>query len=209
MRKEEISNVHEFDISVSSREIFLFEDEINPTVASRFIKNLKILESKKDPIIIHQFTNGGDTDSGMAMYDSIRSSPCNFIFLCYGIAASMGSIIPQSVHGKGYRVTMPNCNWLIHEGYISIENNKRAVKAYIKSSSVFTEKMYEIYTDVCKNSEFFNLDTKAKVKSYIKRKLSYEEDWWLTPEQAVYYGFSDGILGNKDFETIEKIKGYL
>ncbi len=209
MRKEEINNIHEFDVSFTNREVFLFEEEITPIVASKFVKNLKILENKKDPIIIHQFTNGGDTDSGMAMYDAIKCSPCTFIFLCYGIAASMGSIIPQAAHKKGFRITMPNCNWLIHEGYLSVENNKRAVKAYIKSSSVFTDKMYEIYTNVCYGSEFFSSDTKAKVKSYIKRKLSYEEDWWLTPEQSVYYGFSDAIFGSKDYENIEKIKGYL
>jgi len=57
------------------------------------------------------------------------------------------------------------------------------------------ETMLNIYADKCyKTSKFFkekeyNL---SKTKSYIKRKL-HSGDWYMNAEEAIYYGFIDGI----------------
>lgn len=57
------------------------------------------------------------------------------------------------------------------------------------------DKMVAIYAERChKTGKFFkdgeyNL---SKTKAYIKRKLN-NGDWYMTAEEAVYYGFADGI----------------
>ena len=84
-----ISEAHENDIIVSTREIFLHssvDDEedngIDYRSANRFLKNLKILESiNSKPITIHQYSIGGEWESGMMIYDAIRQSPSKFIFI--------------------------------------------------------------------------------------------------------------------------------
>ena len=39
--------------------------------------------------------------------------------------------------------------------------------------------------------------TKQQVSKAIKNKIQSKEDWYLTAEDAVNYGFIDGIIGDK------------
>lgn len=210
-----ISEAHDNDIIVDSREIFLhgyIEDSedsgIDGKQSNRFLKNLHILESiDHTPIVIHQHSTGGEWESGMMIYDAIQQSASSFIFVCHGIAASMGSVIPQAVHNKGVRITMPNCCWLIHEGEQEIVGTSRQVQSYYELSRLTKAKMYSIYSNVCfQTGEYFKDISKAKTKSFIRRKLESKEDWWLTAEDAVKYGFIDGIMGSDKFPSINDIK---
>ena len=36
--------------------------------------------------------------------------------------------------------------------------------------------------------------------------MQQKGDWWLGAEESVYYGFADGILGQKEYETIAQIR---
>jgi ATP-dependent protease ClpP protease subunit len=31
-------------------------------------------------------------------------------------------------------------------------------------------------------------------------------DWWMDAEEAVFYGFADGVLGQEGFENLDKIR---
>ena len=46
-------------------------------------------------------------------------------------------------------------------------------------------------------------------KKHIITQLATKRDWILTAEEAVDYGFADGILGSKKFPNIEYIKNYM
>jgi len=37
-------------------------------------------------------------------------------------------------------------------------------------------------------------------------QLDNKSDWILDAEESVYYGFADGVLGDRKFTTIEKLK---
>lgn len=210
VKYDEIQLTHEFGLSIESREIFL-HDEITSEVAMSFIKNMRILGARSNkPIIIHQYSVGGDWSAGMAIYDSIFFSLSPIVFITHGCAASMGTVIPQAVKpGKGYRVTTPNCDWLIHEGYVNMEHTNRAALSYVEANKLATEKMYNIYSESCKRAEYFKDEKESKIRATLKRKLSSKEDWWLNADEAVQYGFCDAVLGSPEYETIEKIKGYL
>ena len=52
---------------------------------------------------------------------------------------------------------------------------------------------------------FFNNKKQSQVKSYIKRKLESKEDWWMSSEDGIKYGFCDHIVGEKGLETIDRI----
>ena len=216
-RETDAYNIHENDILIKSREIFLFTDDgsegLDSKVASTFLKNLKILESiSKDTIIVHQYNIGGDWSAGMIIYDAILSSPCKFIFITYGAACSMGSIIPQAVIGKGIRVTHPNCDWMIHEGSSSGEGTHKQFLSMTEFHKNVLDKIYNIYTDVCSQSIYFKKERSMKrsqIKGYIKRKLDSKEDWYLNAEEAVYYGFSDCVFGTEHYTSIEQIKRHV
>lgn len=204
-KNEDIFNIHDYNINVQAREIFLY-DEIDCDSAMKFIKNLKLLEKiSSKPITIHQYSTGGEWASGMAIYDAIYFSSCPFLFLTYGCAASMGSVIPQAVLNKGYRVTTPNCDWLVHEGYIAVDNTVRAVSSLVDADKRTKSKMYDIYTECFAGGEYFKDQPPKKIRSYIRSKLATKEDWYLTSEEAVYYGLADAVLGSQGYETINSI----
>lgn len=208
----QIETFHDFNILLDSREIFIhgYDTDDSGTdhrMATTFIKNLKILERSLEPIIIHQHNIGGSWDCGMAIFDSIRYSPCNFVFICYGIAASMGSIIPQAVFGKGLRITMPNCDWLIHEGDLYLEGIHTQVKSNLDYMNLNKHAMYEIYTDSCCSGLFFETYSRSKVKAFLKRKIREKTDWCMGSKEALEYGFVDGIFGEEGYEDIKKILG--
>lgn len=197
-KQHELSDIFDNNVNVNTRELFLcgHEGSVEDKMAVDFIKGLKILEGiNQKPIIIHQYSIGGDISCGMMIYDAIRVSKCKFAIICYGAACSMGSIIPQSVHGKGLRVTTENCEWLIHEGQIFIENTYKRAKSAIDSSSTFRKKMLEIYTDVCHSSgSFFKRNSKTTVQKYIEDQLNKSDDWIFYGQDAVNFGFADYVL---------------
>ena len=69
--------------------------------------------------------------------------------------------------------------------------------------------MLDIYTESCVDGKYFaeNLKevTKQKVKSFLKRKLK-DGDWYLTSNEAVYYGFADAVISTKKYRTINSLK---
>lgn len=202
---------HNYNLILDSREIFLSgidseDSEVNYKMSMSFLKNLRILENiNKKPIIIHQQTIGGDWSSGMMIYDLIKNSQCNFLFICHGISASMGSIIPQAVLNKGYRVSMPHTDFLIHEGDLYLEGIPTQVSSNLLYMNINKEIMYNIYCDSCVNGLFFKGYSRSKVKAYLKRKIREKTDWCLQPLDALNYGFVDGILGTKGYEDIKTI----
>ena len=214
-----ISEAHDNDIIVSTREIFLYgcaDDEeetgvIDYKASNRFLKNLKILESiNHEPIILHQYSIGGEWESGMMIYDAIQQSAASFVFVCHGIAASMGSIVPQAVYTKGVRLTMPNCYWLIHEGQEEMSGTVKQFQSYYEFSKLSKFHMYDLYAQVCHESgEYFQHMTKSKTKNFLRRKLESKEDWWMTAAEAVEYGFVDGMVGSDKYPSIDKVRDNL
>ena len=210
--KPKIAEAHDNGLIESTREIFLssYPEGEDPGIdyrsALRFITNLRILESSgTQPVIIHQYSSGGEWHSGMAIYDAIKSSPCSFIFICYGLCASMGTIIAQAPLDKGLRLSAANCDWLIHEGTCSFEGTYKQVFSLYEFEKIILEKSYDIYSQSCKKTGSFFSNKKGTVKNFLKRQLTSKEDWWLSPEQAVEFGFSDGILGSKEYPNIKEI----
>ena len=185
-----IHDVHSYGLNTLTREIFLCcnthndnDDggEITSISAAMFIKNLKILESlSKDPIVIHQYSVGGCWNSGMAIYDSILKSNCYITFVTHGIAASMGSIIPQAADK---RLSMFDCEWLIHDGSLEISGNYKKVSSHIDFYKRNRQRMLEIYA----------LRTKVSEKK-LKSMFSLKEDWLLSSNEALEYGFIDEII---------------
>lgn len=208
------SEVHDHNILIDTREIFLgshiSSDENDPGIdyrsAINFIKNLRILENiSNKPIIIHQYNVGGDVNAGLAIYDSIRASNCDFVFICYGTACSMGSIIPQAVLGKGLRVTSENCEWLLHYGSIDVNGTHNRVISTMQYYEKYKKKFLDIYLEAAQHGAFFINYKKNQISEYIKGQLTEKEDWIFSGVEAVSYGFADGVLGDEGYKDVLRI----
>lgn len=210
-----IEAAHDYGIMLDGRELFYYgEVDGDGELGNHFLTNMRILISKSStkPIIIHQHSLGGDWACGMMIFDAVVTCPCPIVFVCHGLAASMGSIIPMSCiqHPDAYIINMPNCDWLIHDGTTGIlpSLTYKQSRSWGEWEKRTRDIMINLYVKACRRGKFHKGRSEKQIKAYIKRQLDSKEDWWLTPEEAVEHGFADAVLGDKDFETIQVIKGH-
>jgi len=199
--RDRISTIHDYCIDIDNREIFLtsIDDscEIDCVMAGMFLKNIRLLQSMShEQIIIHIGISGGDWNYGMMIYDIISKSPCPITTISYGSASSMASIIPQAAD---VRVITPHTDFMIHEGYITYDGTTKGAKQNVNWNDHLTKIMLDVYVKNCKNGNYFTNWTEVKISKYLKDKLDKNEDWFMTAEDAINYGFMDGILGDKNY----------
>ena len=74
-----------------------------------------------------------------------------------------------------------------------------------------SEKMIDIFTEKCMNSRIAKEKNWKRmiVRKHIVTQLATKRDWILTADEAVYYGFADGILGSKKYPNIDYIKNLM
>ena len=209
--KDLLYDLHNYGANIDTREIFLHNyyssDDDNPGVeykmSNNFIKNIRALEIKSDrPIIIHMQSVGGEWSDGMAIYDSIQMSRCHVTIIAYGQAGSMSSIIFQA---GDQRFITRNTYFMSHYGSTAAGGEYQSVQNWVKYEKHICDVMLDIYAQSCIGGKFFkekygpNPDIE-KVKTYLTRKLK-SGDWYINAEEAVHYGFADGII-----DSWQKIK---
>jgi ATP-dependent protease ClpP protease subunit len=211
-----LSDVHSHNINHYTRELFLhsslspLSDDSEPGVdyrmAVRFNKNLSVLENQNsENVLVHMHSTGGNWCDGLAMFDAIRFANSSVTFITYAQASSMSGILLQAADK---RVLTPNCEFMIHHGSIALHDNSIAVNSAVEMNNKYMKRMLQIFARRCKIGEFFleKEYTESRIISWIDKKLKDKSDWYMSAEEAVYYGFADGILGTKGFETIAKIR---
>lgn len=220
MTKDSIQNlvhdIHTFSINAPARQIYLHSiygqagDEPEPGIEYRlsttFIKNLHILDSiTAENILVFCHSVGGVWSDGMAAFDAIRAAKSPVTILTYAQASSMSGVLLQAADK---RVLTPSCEFMIHFGSISVNDNSLAAKSAVDANERYSKQMLQIFATRAMTGHFFKSHSYnySKTVAYINRKLKDKSDWYLSAEEAVYYGFADGILGEKGFETMEKIR---
>lgn len=215
--ENELYNLHTFSIDPKNRELFLHsyidcseeENGVDHKVAVMLEKNLRYLNIlSDDPILIHMHLPGGVWNDCLGIYDAIKFCKARTILLAYGSVESASSVILQA---PDYRLLMPNTTVLIHYGSISVENDHKAAVSSIEWSEKESQKMIDIFTDKCMNGQITkDKEWKRSVaRKHIISQLANKCDWIITAEEAVYYGFADGVLGSKQFPSIDSIKSKL
>lgn len=201
----EIEATHHFNIDLRQRELFitgedgLGDDEGNEpgvefTMSARLMRNLRLLSREDKPILIHMKTNGGDWYEGMAMYDMIKTCPCQITILNYTHARSMSSIILQAADR---RIMMPNSEFMFHQGTYAVSAELQTVVSnlnwyYKKSENL----MLQIYVDAMTQSSHSSWYKKspASAKKWLIDQMKDKTDVYMSAEDAVKAGFADSIF---------------
>jgi ATP-dependent protease ClpP protease subunit len=212
--EQKLINIHHYGIDPDNRELYLHshimdseeESGVDYRCAINFEKNLRYLNLiSSDPILVHMHMPGGDWSDCLGIYDAILQSHSPIACLAYAKAESASGIIFQAAD---LRILMPNSYVLIHYGSLSLDGEHKAAMSNIKWNEQEANKMVEIFA--LKSAESPMAKEKGWKKSVMKKhivsQLSNKSDWILTPEEAVYYGFADGILGEAPFQTVDHIK---
>ena len=210
-----IESIHGQSIDLKQREIYLhgyhgpFDDDpgVEYRMATTLIKNIRYLDSlKNEPILIHMHSIGGNWGDGMAIYDAIKLARSHVTIVVYGQAESMSSIILQAADN---RIMMPNSYFMSHYGSSSSAGNFLDTQNWAKFESIILDTMLDIYVESCMKGKFFNEKytdpTESKVRTFIKKKLK-DGDWYLNSNEAVYYGFADGVLSTRKYRGISSLK---
>jgi ATP-dependent protease ClpP protease subunit len=210
-----IDYIHLYGIDIPNREIYLhsyFDDcdegGVNYKSAIMFEKNLRYLNLLSlEPILVHMHMPGGDWQDCLGIYDAVKNSKARVVILAYAKVESSSTVLLQAAN---LRILTPNTNFLIHYGSISVDNEHKAALSMIHWSEKESDKMIDIFTERCMSSKICKEKNwkKMMAKKHIITQLATKRDWILTAEEAVDYGFADGILGTKKFPNIDYIKSY-
>jgi ATP-dependent protease ClpP protease subunit len=214
---ELLHSIHNYNLDPVNREIYLHShidggDEGGVDYRSSIFleKNLRYLNLLSlEPILIHMHLPGGEWQDCLGMYDAIQASKAKIIILAYAKAESSSSVVLQSAN---LRILMPNTNVLIHYGSFSLDaEHSKAAAAGVQWNERECDKMVDIFTDRCMNSSICQEKNwkKMMAKKHIVSQLANKCDWILTAQEAVDYGFADGILGTKKFPNIDFLKTYI
>jgi ATP-dependent protease ClpP protease subunit len=216
-KENDISYLHDHNIDILNREIYLHsyigegeeEGGIDYRSSVKFEKNLRYLNLLSlEPILVHMHLPGGHWQDCLGMYDAIKASKANVVILAYAKAESSSSVLLQAAD---LRILMPNTNVLIHYGSFSMDaEHSKAAAAGVEWNERECDKMVDVFTDRCMNSSIYKEKNwkRMMAKKHIISQLASKCDWILTAQQAVDYGFADGILGTKKFPNIDYLKTY-
>jgi len=216
-KKEELSYVladlHSYNVNLCSREIYLHgakgdteEPGVDFRMATSFIKNMHILNNgSKENILVHMQSIGGCWDNGMAIHNVIESSSSPVTILAYAQASSMTGIIFQSAKK---RVLMPDCHFLVHHGSLGLEGTHQSVVAAVERDKLAADRMLEVFALRLIDGPYFKDKDKSLdyVKKWLDKKIREKEDWYMDAQEAVDFGFADGILGEKGFKDMTTIR---
>jgi ATP-dependent protease ClpP protease subunit len=209
-----LSTIHDYNIDIENREIYLHSyisdssDEAGVDYRSAIIfeKNLRYLNSiSLEPIVVNMHLPGGDWQDCLGIYDHIKASKSKVIIIAFAKVESSSTVLLQAAD---LRILSPNTNFLIHYGSISVDNEHKAALSTVQWSEKESEKMIDIFTEKCMNSRICKEKNwkRMMVKKHIVTQLATKRDWILSAEEAVDYGFADGILGTKKYPNIDYIK---
>ena len=212
-----LGTIHDYNIDVANREIYLHshfsadndEAGVDYRSAIVFEKNLRHLNTiSLDPILVHMHLPGGDWQDCLGIYDAIKTSKSKVIVVASAKVESSSSVLLQAAD---LRILTQNTNFLIHYGSISVDNEHKAALSMVQWSEKESEKMIEIFTEKCINSSISKEKNWKRmiVRKHIVSQLATKRDWILTAEEAVRYGFADGILGTKKYPNIDYIKNLM
>lgn len=165
-----------------AREIFLTE-EVNPHTMSEIIKQIMYL-SRDDPnkeITIYINSPGGEVQSGLAVYDFLKTLNTPIHTVCIGIAASMGAILFLA---GDRREMLPHSQIMIHDPSMGQGNMQGVKPAEMEESLKSLQKTQSVLCDIIS-------ETTGKSLTEVRKKT--RKDSYFDADEAVKFGLATEI----------------
>lgn len=162
--------------------IIFIGTEISDPIANVVIAQLLFLKMEDPKKDIHLYINspGGGVTAGLAIYDTMKSLPCEVNTYCIGQAASMGSFL-LAAGTKGKRFMLPNSRVMIHQPWGGIGGTSAEIAVQAKEIIYMKNRLATILAASCGQP----LD---------KILVDTERDFFMSAEESVAYGLTDSVL---------------
>ena len=155
---------------------------VDDNMSTLICAQLLFLESENPKKDISMYINspGGIVTSGLAIYDTMQYIRPDVSTVCFGQAASMGSLLLTS-GAKGKRYSLPNCRVMLHQPSGGFQGQATDIEIHAKEILDLRSRLNEIY----------HKHTGKPVKDIEK---ALERDNFLKPEDAKAFGLIDHVV---------------
>ena len=166
---------------LKERIIFL-TGAVEDHLASLICAQLLYLESEnpKKDISFYLNSPGGVVTSGLAVYDTMRYIRCDVSTVCFGQAASMGSLL-LAAGAKGKRYCLPHARVMVHQPSGGFQGQATDIEIHAREILSIRERLNTIYVEHTGQS-----------LEVIEEAM--ERDRFLSPDEARDFGLIDEVV---------------
>ncbi|HZK31925.1 MAG TPA: ATP-dependent Clp protease proteolytic subunit [Corynebacterium sp.] len=167
------------------RIIFLGQ-QVDDEIANKLCAQILLL-SAEDPtrdISLYINSPGGSVTAGMAIYDTMKYSPCDIATYGMGLAASMGQFL-LSGGTKGKRYALPHARIMMHQPSAGIGGTAADISIQAEQFAATKREMAELIAE--HTGQTFEQITKDS-----------DRDRWFTAQEAKDYGIVDHVITNAE-----------
>ena len=178
---------------LKERIIFLI-GPVNDNMASLICAQLLFLESENPDKEIFMYINspGGVVTSGLSIYDTMQYIRPKVSTLCFGQAASMGSLL-LTAGELGQRFSLPNSRIMIHQPSGGFSGQATDIEIHAREILSLKARLNQIYVK----------HTGQKL-SHVEKNM--ERDNFMTADMAKDFGLIDQIIEKRGLEELTEKK---
>jgi ATP-dependent Clp protease protease subunit len=179
---------------LKERIIFL-TGPVHDEVSSVICAQLLYLESENPSKDISFYINspGGVVTSGLAIYDTMNYIRPDVSTVCFGQAASMGSLL-LAAGEAGKRYALPHSRIMMHQPSGGFQGQATDIEIHAREILNLKARLNQIYVD-------------NTGKSLEEIEQSIERDNFLSPEDAKEFGLIDEVVSSRPTDTESGSKG--
>ncbi|MFP7364238.1 ATP-dependent Clp protease proteolytic subunit [Corynebacterium callunae] len=170
-----------YDRLLRERIIFL-GSQVDDEIANKLCAQILLL-SAEDPtrdISLYINSPGGSVTAGMAIYDTMKYSPCDIATYGMGLAASMGQFL-LSGGTKGKRYALPHARIMMHQPSAGVGGTASDIAIQAQQFAQTKKEMAQLIAE----------HTGQTVE---KVTLDSDRDRWFTAQEAKDYGIVDHVI---------------
>lgn len=162
--------------------IIFLGTQVDDEIANKLCAQILLL-SAEDPtrdISLYINSPGGSVTAGMAIYDTMKYSPCDIATYGMGLAASMGQFL-LSGGTKGKRFALPHARIMMHQPSAGVGGTAADIAIQAEQFAQTKREMAELIAE--HTGQTFEQITKDS-----------DRDRWMTAQQAKDYGIVDHVI---------------
>ncbi len=170
-----------YDRLLRERIIFL-GSQVDDEIANKLCAQILLL-SAEDPtrdISLYINSPGGSVTAGMAIYDTMKYSPCDIATYGMGLAASMGQFL-LSGGTPGKRYALPHARIMMHQPSAGVGGTAADIAIQAEQFAQTKREMAQLIAE--HTGQTFEQITKDS-----------DRDRWFTAEGAKEYGLVDHVI---------------
>ncbi|MDO4929059.1 MAG: ATP-dependent Clp protease proteolytic subunit [Corynebacterium sp.] len=162
--------------------IIFLGTQVDDDIANKLCAQILLLSAEDPTRDIHLYINspGGSVTAGMAIYDTMKYSPCDIATYGMGLAASMGQFL-LSGGTKGKRYALPHSRIMMHQPSAGVGGTAADIAIQAEQFAQTKKEMAQLIAE--HTGQTFEQITKDS-----------DRDRWFTATEAKEYGIVDHVI---------------